>query len=241
MKNSTILSPTKVCTRTWRVILWREWQKLGKVITALITAYVLLFMVMPLDSNGALLLFAVIFAGQNLAITLGGGDVFEGSERYCFVLPLRRVDYFWSRYLAGLSLLVVLTGVSYVMNAFDLHRHFWALFCESGLADERRGDYPKYDLGNYILCGIFAFSNSYCLAASSRSQGLLTLSWLVGCLLTYAAPALLINIISEMLEVDAEPYLTGVVYVAISFVISLFVLLRCSLGYIGKSSSSISN
>lgn len=193
-------------------------------------------MIMPIDQNGWMLLVATLIAGQYLAVILGGGDIAEGSERYAFILPMRRADYFWARYAAGLLIVTSLVGVAFVMNAADVHRYFWGLFCESGLSDARALSYPETPIGNFILCGLFAFSNSYCVAASSWRPTLLAASWFLGLMITYAAPAILLSIIAANKDVNPKFYLESAIFVMLSAVISAIVLSYLSRGYIGKNS-----
>ena len=196
-------------------------------------------MVMPVDPNGFVLLFATLLAGQYLAVTLGGGDIAEGAERYAFILPMRRADYFWARYAAGLLILTSLVGVAFVMNTADLHRYFWGLFCESGLSDARALSYPETPIGNFILCGLFAFSNSYCVAVSSRRPTSLAASWFVGLAITYAAPAVLLSIIAAIKDVSPKSHLESPIFVMLSAVISALVLSYLSRGYVGKNSEAV--
>lgn len=238
MSHPTLLKPTAVCPRTWRPILWREWQKSQKSIIGIVILFVVLFMVMPFDQNGWMLMLATLTAGQYLAVTLGGSDIAEGAERYAFVLPIRQADYFWARYAAGMLILTSLVGVAFVMNAADLHRYFWGLFCESGLSDTRVQSYPEIPIGNFILCGLFAFSNSYCVAVSTRRPTLLAGSWFLGLMMTYAAPAILLSIIAGIKDVSPESHLKSSVFVMLSAVISAIVLSYLSRGYVGKSSAA---
>lgn len=238
MSRPTLLKPTAICPRTWRPILWREWQKSQKSIIRIALLFVAIFMVMPFDPNGFILLLATLLVGQYLAVILGGGDMAEGAERYAFILPMRRADYFWARYAAGVAILTSLVGVAFVMNAADLHRYFWGLFCESGLSDARELLYPETPIGNLILCGLFAFSNSYCVAASSRRPAGLTASWFVGLMITYGAPALLLSIIAAMKEVNPKTLLESSIFVMLSAVISALVLSYLSRGYVGKNSEA---
>jgi len=238
MNSSHILKPTAICPETWRPILWREWQKSRKSLILIALLCAAFFLIVPIDLNGVGLLVATLIIGQYLAVTLGGGDISEGAERYAFILPLRRADYFWARYVAGLAIVVVFTGLAYVMNAGDLHRYFWGIFCESGLSDARVNSYPDGSIGLYIFCGVLGFSNSYCFATGARRPGTLAGSWFVGLFVTYALPALLLSIIAVLNEVRVEPQLKSTLFVLLSAVISAIVLSYLSRAYVGKNTET---
>ncbi|NWK55722.1 hypothetical protein HW115_08880 [Verrucomicrobiaceae bacterium N1E253] len=238
MKQENLLAPTALCPDTWRPILWREWKKSQAAVRLLLFSFVLIFLLIPIDPNGVMLLVGMLLAGQLLAVTLGGSDLSEGAERYAFVMPLRRADYFWARYLAGLVLLVLMGGSAYVMNHYDLHRYFWGLFCESGLAETRRAPYPEKPLGMFSLCALLGYSNSYCMAANVRKVNILAASWFVGLFLTYALPAILFGVWSLVDQRSHSSDLKGMPFLIVSALISALVLYKCFGSYVGKSAPS---
>jgi len=240
MSTHQVINPTAIFPETWKPILWREWQKSRQGIHRSIFFFVAVFMIVPIDFDGVLLLVGTLIAGQHLAVVLGGSDISEGSERYAFTLPLRRADYFWARYLAGLILLSSLVGVSYLLNAYDLHRYFWGLFCESGLTGGRALAYPTFPLGYSILCGIFAYSNSYCVVVHARRPGTLSWGWFLGILLTYALPFFILVFASRFYQwsEDAGYYGRWGMVTLLSAMISALLLIVLSRAYAGKGSDS---
>lgn len=238
MDTPQLLRPMSVCPATWSPILWREWQKFQASVWKLIFAFALMFLVMPFDPNGSLLLISALLAGQYLAVILGGSDISEGAERYAFVLPLRRADYFWARYLGGLTLLCSLVGSAYLLNTFDLHPYFWGLFCESGLSERRHASYPEEPIANFILCALLAYSSTYCLAANARKPAALAGSWFVGLFATYAAPAIVIGVISIIKNVSPVPSQKGLPFILLSALISALLLYQCSRSYVGKGADA---
>lgn len=241
MSSTKILRPTTISPETWKPILWREWQRHGNLILKFVSAYIILFYIMPFDENGSLLLITSFITGQFLATRIGGADLSEGSESYAFIMPVRRADYFWAKYIAGLILFVALAGVAFILQSFGLHHHFWSIFSETGLADSKNHSSILFNNVSVLsIYSILAYTNSYSLASSARSHTTLQSSWFMGTLITIVPQFIIayaLNHFSAFLR-DQDSAQSLIIFIAVSTVVTALTLFISSQNYSTKNPNS---
>ncbi len=148
-----------VYPETWKAILWRDQQRMlktGKILLSLITTF---FFLLPIDHSGFMIVASSLLLAIYLSYALGCSDLIEMRESYAFTLPFRRADYFWSRLLAGLAILLSAIILMTTVTFFDLSSKFWSWFFQSGLATPSTID--EKELGDMLIIAIFAGTSLY--------------------------------------------------------------------------------
>ncbi|MHC4563862.1 MAG: hypothetical protein ACYS8X_13975 [Planctomycetota bacterium] len=159
-------------TARWRQVLAQPWSPFGRRVLLAGAALIALGWMLPVFHHPWWILALMSLFAVKFGRDMGGAEVIDGTQEFAWSLPIRRNRLLWTRLLAGVTVVGVLSGLSSLAIALSWPQAIWGLVVESGFA-KPFGPWPASHAYAYklaVICPVLAYVTAFGLSAAARSR-----------------------------------------------------------------------